>query len=224
VTELKARVTSVTTWNCIYKLRRAAELLNPSIDISWLAEIESELALVMVPRSKFDRLVLTGRIVEAGLTLIVEADKYAKSKFERAKGIRNGLMIAILALCQIRRSVLAASDDQIEQQRHMEYVCRFLVHTYIPYNVKLDVEEFADDGIVTLAAAGETRQTFECIVVGIGKNIDNVLGKPNPTEFVQQRIARLWRNPAVEQFFGAGLRGTVRIQRTVPFGARWFAQ
>jgi integrase len=102
VTELKARVTSVTTWNCIYKLRRAAELLNPSIDFSWLAEIESELALVMVPRSKFDRLVLTGRIVEAGLALIVEADKYAKSNFERAKGIRNGLMIAILALCQLR--------------------------------------------------------------------------------------------------------------------------
>jgi integrase len=102
VTELKARVTSVTTWNCVYKLRRAAELLNPSIDFSWLAEIESELALVMVPRSKFDRLILSGRIVEAGLTLIAEADKYAKSQFERAKGIRNGLMIVILALCQIR--------------------------------------------------------------------------------------------------------------------------
>jgi integrase len=102
VAELKARVTSVTIWNCIYKLRRAAELLNPSLDFSWLAEIERELALVMVPRSKFDRLVLTGRIVEAGLTLIIEADKYAKSNFERAKGIRNGLMIAILALCQLR--------------------------------------------------------------------------------------------------------------------------
>jgi integrase len=102
VAELKARVMSVTTWNCIYKLRRAAELLNPSIDFSWLAEIESELALVMLPRSKFDRLVLIGRIVEAGLTLIAEADKHAKSNFERAKGIRNGLMIAILALCQLR--------------------------------------------------------------------------------------------------------------------------
>jgi len=100
--ELKARVSSVTTWNCIYKLRRAAQLLNPRIDFSWLAQIESELALVMVSKSKFDRLVLTGRIVEAGLTLIVEADKYAKSSFERVKGIRNGLMIAILALCQIR--------------------------------------------------------------------------------------------------------------------------
>jgi hypothetical protein len=34
--------------------------------------------------------------------------------------------------------VLAASDDQIERQRHMEYVSRFLVYTYIPYDGKHD--------------------------------------------------------------------------------------
>jgi site-specific recombinase XerD len=56
----------------------------------------------MVPRSKFDRLVLTHRIVEAGLTLIAEAEKYAKSSFQQAQNIRNGLMIVILGLTQIR--------------------------------------------------------------------------------------------------------------------------
>ena len=65
IADLKARVRSVTMWNCIYKLRRAAELLAPTADLSWLAEIEKDLALVMEPRSKFDRLVLTGRLVEA---------------------------------------------------------------------------------------------------------------------------------------------------------------
>ena len=50
---------SVTTYNCIYHLRRAAELLAPTIDFSWLAEVEKDLALVMEPRTKFDRLVLT---------------------------------------------------------------------------------------------------------------------------------------------------------------------
>lgn len=102
VTELKGRVSSVTTWNCIYKLRRASQLLNPKIDFAWLAEIEQELALVMVPRSKFDRLVLTHRIVEAGLMLIAEAGKRARSNFQRAQDIRNGLMIVILGLTQIR--------------------------------------------------------------------------------------------------------------------------
>jgi hypothetical protein len=102
VAELKARVSSVTVWNCIYKLRRASQLLNPKIDFSWLIEIERRLALVMAPRSKFDRLVLTTRLVEAGLMLIAEGENSEKSKFERAQGVRNGLMIAILALTQIR--------------------------------------------------------------------------------------------------------------------------
>jgi hypothetical protein len=40
VAELKTRVSSVTVWNCIYKLRRASQLLNPKIDFSWLIEID----------------------------------------------------------------------------------------------------------------------------------------------------------------------------------------
>ena len=59
IEDLNSRVRSVTVWNCIYKLRRAAQLLAPKVDFSWLAEIEKDLALVMQPRSKFDRLVLT---------------------------------------------------------------------------------------------------------------------------------------------------------------------
>ena len=103
IVELKARkVLSVTIWNCVYKLRRASQLLDPKRDIGWLIEIENEAALVMTPRSKFERLVLTNRLVEAGLTLIAEAEKNVKSRFDRARGIRNGLMIVILALTQIR--------------------------------------------------------------------------------------------------------------------------
>jgi integrase len=102
VADLTARVCSVTVWNCIYKLRRAAELLAPAADFSWLAEIEKDLALVMEPRSKFDRLVFTQRLVEAGLTLVTEAQEFARNDFVRARGVRNGLMIALLAFCPIR--------------------------------------------------------------------------------------------------------------------------
>jgi integrase len=102
IADLKDRVRSVTVWNCIYKLRRAAELLAPAIDFSWLAEIEKDIALVMEPRSKLDRLVFTERLVEAGLTLIAEAQEFAANDLIRARGIRNGLMIALLALCPIR--------------------------------------------------------------------------------------------------------------------------
>jgi hypothetical protein len=56
IADITARVRSVTVWNCIYKLRRAAELLAPTVDFSWVAEIEKDVALVMEPRPKFDRL------------------------------------------------------------------------------------------------------------------------------------------------------------------------
>src|SRR5262249_22895827 len=102
IADLKSRVGSVTIWNCIYKLRRAAELLAPTADFSWLAEIEKDLALEMRPRSKLDRLVLTGQLVEAGLTLMAEAQEFAASDLARARGVRNGLLVALLALCPIR--------------------------------------------------------------------------------------------------------------------------
>jgi integrase len=111
--DLSARVRSVTVYNCIYMLRRAAELLAPTADFSWLAEIEKDLALVMEPRSKLDRLVFTGRLVEAGLTLVAEAQQFANNDLVRARGVRNGLMIALLALCPIRLKNFA--DLQIDQ-------------------------------------------------------------------------------------------------------------
>src|SRR6266481_5684028 len=91
-------------------LRRAAELLAPSTDFSWLAEIEKDLKLVMEPRSKFDRLVLTGRLLEAGLTLVAEAQEFADNDLARARGVRNGVMIALLALCPIRLKNFASLE------------------------------------------------------------------------------------------------------------------
>jgi integrase len=84
--------------------------LAPSADFSWLAEIEKDLALVMEPRSKFDRLVFTERLVEAGLTLVTEAERFANNDLSRARGVRNGLMIALLALCPIRLKNFAALE------------------------------------------------------------------------------------------------------------------
>jgi integrase len=110
IADLKARVRSVTVWNCIYKLRRAAQLLAPKVDFSWLAEIEKDLALVMEPRSKFDRLVLATRLVQAGMTLVAEAERFASNDLARARGIRNGLMIALLGVCPIRPKNFAALE------------------------------------------------------------------------------------------------------------------
>jgi integrase len=102
IADLKVRVRSVTVYNYIHQLRRAAQLLAPMLDFAWIAEIEKDLALEMEPRSKFDRLVLTGQLVEAGLALVTEAQEFVGTDLARARGVRNGLMIALLALCPIR--------------------------------------------------------------------------------------------------------------------------
>ena len=108
IAELQSRIRSVTVWNSVYKLRRAAQLIAPDADFGWLSEIEKDVALVMIPRSKADRLVLTERLVEAGLVLIREAEMFGKTALARAVGVRNGLLIALLALHPIRIKNFAA--------------------------------------------------------------------------------------------------------------------
>ena len=83
----------------------------PARDFTWLAEIQKDLALVARPRSRFDRLVLTKVLVQAGLKLIDEAERSAKlPKLARACRARNGLMVALLAFCPIRRKNFAALE------------------------------------------------------------------------------------------------------------------
>jgi site-specific recombinase XerD len=108
--DLARRVRSVTAWNCIYKLRRAAQLVAPTKDFSWLIEIENDLAFVMEPKSKLDRVVFAERLVEAGLTLVEEAKQFAPTDFVRARGIRNGLMLALLTVSGLRRKNFATLE------------------------------------------------------------------------------------------------------------------
>ncbi|MGO9134385.1 MAG: hypothetical protein ACLP8A_10110, partial [Methylovirgula sp.] len=103
VEELRVRVGSVTTAQTIHKLRRAAELLDPNGDFTWLAELEKDFALMMRPQSKDHRIVDPDRLFEAGLTLIGEAtDNPDLTPLRRARQVRNGVMVALLVLCPIR--------------------------------------------------------------------------------------------------------------------------
>jgi integrase len=109
--ELKTRVSSMTVHARICMLRRMARYIAPGRDFGWLAEIGKDLALVARPSSKFDRLVLTEVLVEAGLKLIDEAERSPKmTKRARACRVRNGLFVTLLALCPIRRENFAALE------------------------------------------------------------------------------------------------------------------
>ncbi|AXV83158.1 DUF262 domain-containing protein [Ralstonia solanacearum] len=154
--------------------------------------------------------------------------------------------------------VINATEEQKERQRHLEYASRFLTHTFVPYDGNLDVEEFIDDSMQSLAeqnaperqarifkwtfdllqkiAGGDALRrlennrptgriglaAFECIAIGVGRNYTAIRALPNSDIFVRKKIEQFWESPDIDRFFAAGLRGTVRIQRTIPFGERWF--
>lgn len=65
-------------------------------------------------------------------------------------------------------------------------------------------------------------RALEGIAVGIARNRQAIMAQVDPDAFIRQRVAEFWMNEEVADMSAQGLRGTVRIQRSVPFGARWF--
>lgn len=65
-------------------------------------------------------------------------------------------------------------------------------------------------------------RALEGIVVGIGRNRVAIEALNEAHEFIRDRVATFWQQPQVAEMSAAGLRGTVRIQRSIPFGADWF--
>jgi hypothetical protein len=108
--DLAPRVRSVTAWNSISMVRRVARFIAPGEDFSWLREIDNDLAFLMEPKSKMDRWVYAERLVEAGLELIDDAKQFTRTDFERARAIRNGLMLALWPLCGSRRKNFASLE------------------------------------------------------------------------------------------------------------------
>lgn len=109
VAELNIRVSSVTVYGNIQKLRRMIQLIAPERDLTWLLEIEHDLFSAMRPKSKWDRVVLTEIVVEAGLTLIAEGETASDlPRITRARMVRDGLMTAFLAQYPLRLKNYAA--------------------------------------------------------------------------------------------------------------------
>lgn len=72
------------------------------------------------------------------------------------------------------------------------------------------------------AAPRFSLRALEAIAVGLARNKNAIMALGNADEYVRDRIVTFWNQPEVPEMSASGLRGTVRIQRTVPFGAQWF--
>jgi hypothetical protein len=66
-------------------------------------------------------------------------------------------------------------------------------------------------------------RALEGIVVGLARHKNEIEKLPNPDDFVKERVGSFWAQPEILTMAAPGLRGTVRLQRSVAFGARWFA-
>lgn len=155
-------------------------------------------------------------------------------------------------------AVTGLGEAQKEKQRHVEMAVRMLVHTFIDYDGRLDVGEYVDEGIVTLARGGDVAMAtntinstidllyeaaggdvlrryadgayagrvglvgLEAIAVGVARNLAVIQQERDPAAFVRQKSQTFWEQPDVEEFVSPGMRGTTRIQKTVPFGSDWF--
>lgn len=65
-------------------------------------------------------------------------------------------------------------------------------------------------------------RALEAIAVGLGRNRAAIMAHASPDQFVTDRIRDFWQQPQVADMSASGLRGTVRLQRTIPFGETWF--
>jgi len=103
VRELRDRVGSVTRLSYIARIGRIVRILAPRRDLAWLRDIEADLRYEAQPRPKYHRIVPSHRLLALGLELIArgEASRHL-TNLTRARLVRDGLMVALLALCPIR--------------------------------------------------------------------------------------------------------------------------
>lgn len=154
------------------------------------------------------RLTNEQRMVQRDLDYLVRVISHTASDLPRGRDVQEFLDNTIL-------SVLAGpgATDALENAEW----------TIAALHRALDAEALipADERQAGIAPRFSLR-ALEGIVVGIGRNRTAITNLADPDEFIRQRVASFWQQPEVAEMSAAGLRGTVRIQRSVPFGAQWF--
>jgi integrase len=91
----------------VERVRAVAQFLAPERNFGWLKNVAAQLRARARPQPKFSRMVGSEELVEAGLVLMQEARGQERGA-EQARMYRNGLIIALLALCPIRMGSFVA--------------------------------------------------------------------------------------------------------------------
>jgi hypothetical protein len=82
------------------------------------------------------------------------------------------------------------------------------------------------DGLKRYAESGFSGRVgltgLEVVAVGVSFNLDALKLEKKPQDFVREKVHRLWAVDDVNDFSRAGMTGTQRIQKSIPFGKDWF--
>jgi len=90
------------------------------------------------------------------------------------------------------------------------------------YRVSGDTALVPPEGALDAIANRFSLRALEAVAAGIARNKAAISAIANSHEYLRGRILQFWQQEEVLQMSASGLRGTTRIQRTVPFGENWF--
>lgn len=66
------------------------------------------------------------------------------------------------------------------------------------------------------------KTAFEGIFVGIATNLEEIKTLENPADYLKKAIMNFWQHPITIEVMGPGIRGTTRLEKTVPLGRELF--
>ncbi|GLS20791.1 hypothetical protein GCM10007874_38080 [Labrys miyagiensis] len=112
--------------------------------------------------------------------------------------------------------------DALKEVDFKEFEERFEFTVSILYELFGAKALFPNAG--TVASQGErfSLRSLETVFVGILRNAGSIEKLQDPGAFIKEKVLTFWKQPEVESMSASGLRGTQRLQRTIPFGAMWF--
>ena len=107
---------------------------------------------------------------------------------------------------------------------------RYVVMQTITWTLETLQRVLGDNALMPVQGAGIgigianrfSLRALEAIAVGVARNRAAIMVLPHPDQFVKEKIETFWQQGEVTAMSASGLRGTVRLQRTIPFGAQWF--
>jgi len=155
---------------------------------------------------------------------------------------------------------ISISEIKKEKQEDIEYLLRFIVYRNIEYKGGLDVHEFLDEAMITLAESADMNyateekvfkdtfriinevmgntafkrydggrfmgqfliSSYEVVATGISWNIEEILAI-DYKRFILDKVSALWTDETFKAYSGAGVRGTTRLEKLLPFAKKFFA-